>query len=296
MSSDSVGTSTEQEKSVSNGGLNAEDIVIVIMGVFGFLGGALLYSWHMPPIIVSVFISTGIAAMVFRFLGGLQGAGFNIGTLKLSGSIAALLGCIWFINGELSRQVGLSLNDMFQPLPSEWVAIDKREGVPIALDVLPAGEQIDLPDDLTFLKNNQLQIASLERGRIEVSPEGENHFPLGFLYAADLESHAFFNHLDLGKLIITSRLEAGGAEKVRLGNNGLYLKTNDYKQEHSYYSILDKQCNSLVAERGIEGKGAEILNISGKRFLIGVVEVNHLSETPYAKFIFGELEQRIVSN
>lgn len=296
MSSDVVDKAAETAKDSLPGKLNAEDIVIVVMGVIGFLGGALLYTLKLPPIIVSVFIATGIASMVFRFLGGLKGAGFNIGTLKLSGSIAALLGCIWFINGELSRQVGLSLNDMFQPLPGEWIAIDKREGTPISLDVLPAGEQISVPDDLSFLKNNQLSITELDRGRIQIAPEGSSDFPLGFLYSYDLSEHAFFNRINLGKLIITSRLEAGGTENVRLGNYGLYLRTNDYKQEHSYYSILDRQGNVVLAEHGIEGKGAEILSINGKKYLIGVVEVNHQIEQPYAKFIFGEIEQKIVSN
>ncbi len=81
MSSDVVDKATETGKDNLPGKLNAEDIDIVVMGVIGYLGGALLYTLKLPPIIVSVFLATGIASMVFRFLGGLKGAGFNIGTL-----------------------------------------------------------------------------------------------------------------------------------------------------------------------------------------------------------------------
>jgi hypothetical protein len=55
----------------------------------------------MPPVVVSIFLSAGITALVYRFLGGIQGATVSVGALKLGGTIAALVGIAFWVNGRL---------------------------------------------------------------------------------------------------------------------------------------------------------------------------------------------------
>jgi hypothetical protein len=84
----------------------------IIVAAFAFLGvgGAVFLPLHygfasVPPIVVSFLLATGLAALTYRFLGGIQGASFTVGTLKLGGALAALVGIAWFVNGRLVPQV-----------------------------------------------------------------------------------------------------------------------------------------------------------------------------------------------
>ena len=84
----------------------------IVVASFAFLGvgGAvflpLRYGFAaVPPIVVSFLLATGLAALTYRYLGGIQGASFTVGTLKLGGALAALVGIAWFINGQLLPQV-----------------------------------------------------------------------------------------------------------------------------------------------------------------------------------------------
>ena len=93
---------------MSQSTFTSEDIFIIIMTLLGFLGGALLYVFKLPAIIIATFLGMGISSLVYRFLGGLNQTAFQIGTLKLSGSIAALIGSIWFLNMQLADQINIS--------------------------------------------------------------------------------------------------------------------------------------------------------------------------------------------
>jgi hypothetical protein len=84
----------------------------IVVAAFAFLGvgGAVVlplrYGFtNVPPIVVSFLLSTGLAALAYRYLGGIQGASFTVGALKLTGALAALVGIAWFINGKLVSQV-----------------------------------------------------------------------------------------------------------------------------------------------------------------------------------------------
>ena len=63
---------------------------------------------------VSVFLSAGITALVYRFLGGIRNASFAVGALKLGGTIAALIGIAFWIDStkELNPRFHLVSTDM----------------------------------------------------------------------------------------------------------------------------------------------------------------------------------------
>ncbi len=79
--------------------LSDEDKVALGFSLLGLIGGVLLYFLHVPSIIISVFISTGLTALVYRFLGGLSEATFVMGAMRLGGATAVVVGVAFWING-----------------------------------------------------------------------------------------------------------------------------------------------------------------------------------------------------
>jgi hypothetical protein len=90
--------------------LSADDIVVVVFAGIGLGGGIVLALWTTaPPIITSFLFSTGIAALIYRFLGGIQGTSFRVGALKLTGTAAFLVGIALLINPYLVAQLRFRL-------------------------------------------------------------------------------------------------------------------------------------------------------------------------------------------
>src|SRR6266403_2643495 len=89
--------------------LSSDDIVVIVFTIVGLLGGViLLFFTAVPPIVVSLFLATGICALVHRFLERIQGS-FAVGNLKLAGVMAALVGSTLWINHELVPQIHMRL-------------------------------------------------------------------------------------------------------------------------------------------------------------------------------------------
>lgn len=87
-----------------------DDIVVVVFALFGFAGAVFLpLRYNIPPIVTSFLLATGLAALAYRFLGGIPGSSIVIGALKLGGSLAALVGIAIVINGYLVTQVQFRL-------------------------------------------------------------------------------------------------------------------------------------------------------------------------------------------
>ena len=64
----------------------------------------LKYPNQIPPIVPSVLLATGLAALTYRFLGGLEGASFQMHGFKAAGGLAALALITWGINYYLQAQ------------------------------------------------------------------------------------------------------------------------------------------------------------------------------------------------
>jgi len=87
-----------------------DDSVALVFAFIGFVGGVLLLLYYKaPPIVVSFFLATGVAALVYKFLGGIQGATLKVGALKLGGVLAAIIGIALLINRILVPQVAFRL-------------------------------------------------------------------------------------------------------------------------------------------------------------------------------------------
>jgi len=84
--------------------LSSEDSLVVIFVLLGLLGSVILYRTNNAPIIVSFFLATGVSALVYRFLGGIEDATLVLGALKIGGTMAALVGIAIFVNQHLEVQ------------------------------------------------------------------------------------------------------------------------------------------------------------------------------------------------
>lgn len=83
-----------------------DEIVVSGFAILGFAGAIFLpLKYTVPPIEVAFLLATGLAALTYRYLGGIPaGTSFKVGALKLSGALAALVGIALLINYELVSQ------------------------------------------------------------------------------------------------------------------------------------------------------------------------------------------------
>lgn len=93
-----------------------EDLVITIAVAVGLIVALALtiasVAWKLefPPTITSTFLAIALAALTYRFLGGVGGAEFSVGLLKLGGSAAFVVGLIWFVGDRLRVEQKLYSN------------------------------------------------------------------------------------------------------------------------------------------------------------------------------------------
>ena len=85
--------------------LSQEDYVIIsAMALFGG-GAAVMFVYHFPAILIAIATATAVSALIYRFLGGVAGASFTIGALKLAGTGAMLIGTAWWVDDRLTVEL-----------------------------------------------------------------------------------------------------------------------------------------------------------------------------------------------
>lgn len=272
--------------------LATEDIVIVSVIALGFLGSSMTYAFKVdiPPIVIAVLLGSAVSALVYRFLGGIPvDTTFTVGALKLGGTMAALVGCAYFINTQLEKQT-LNLDKLFVPHFNEWFAMQKQ--VPVPIEVKVRGRAIPKPG--TVFRNAPL---GLERDGADfvVSPK-DDAFPLGRLTGQELQRAGLFNSLapKLEPFLVTPRLPPDSAN-YDMDPIPFQLSTKRYGGDFSRFVLVDGQ-GKEVHRGSIYRKQTEIVRIGEKRYLIAVVEVDHEpaeGRRPYAKFAMGEIQLQV---
>jgi len=114
-----------------------DEVIVAAFAFLGLAGGVFLpLRYPVPPITTSFLLATGLAALAYRYLGGIQGATFSVGALKLGGALAALVGIALLINQTLAKQSrGLEVFEVsgqivgdgghgIQPLDSKDIAVN----------------------------------------------------------------------------------------------------------------------------------------------------------------------------
>lgn len=276
-----------QSSASSGRGLCPEDVVIIVVVGIGFVGSVIIYGLDLPPIMVAVFLATGVASLVYRFLGGIQSATFNIGPVKLAGTIAALISCAYFIDMQLEQWYR---DKLFDPKVNGWFAIN-YDGIPVGVEIKVARDSIKIPP-LDTLADNALYMKQEDHEFMVLSKDSA--FILGSVSDHVLSGINLFNTMqkELGEFVVTGPLRAK-TSNVDLGLIPFKLSTGTYGDNRSPYTLSDNAGDSLEGG-SIRGKYAEIKELEGKYYLVGVVEVNHtLKESSYAKFVVGEIVPEI---
>jgi hypothetical protein len=112
-------------------GWSADEIVVASFAFLGVGVGAFLsLRPNVPPITASILLATGLAALAYRYLGGVEGSSFSVGALKLTGALAALVGIALLINSKLSSQV----LPRYQAWEVSGQVIDEKTGQPFDYD------------------------------------------------------------------------------------------------------------------------------------------------------------------
>jgi len=292
-----------EENSDSAKNSHFENKVILIAIIVGFVGSIIIYLLSLPAIMVSIFLATGIAALVYRFLGGATGASMVMGTLKLSGSIAVLLGSAYFINGELIKQSEgtgkVKLGKIsFNPHRSNWVAFDKSNGKPITVKINETDEELPTPAK-NIWKNNPLQLTK-SGNRFLIVPENDTSFTLGTIEVSSLGSSGFFSKLEkTERFVVTERLNIN--QRDFLAPFHFSIKPTAFANEFSRFQLIDKTSDEVIYENQIYRRSYLIDQIQNKTYLIWVVEVKHQekdpndehSSHPYVKFAITELSLKM---
>lgn len=271
-----------------------ENIVIIFVIALGLIGSIIIYACRLPipAIVVGILLGTAIAALVYRFLGGIPPeTTFKVGALKVTGTMAALIGSALLFNNILEKQTR-DLDNLFKPNYENWIAVSKNSGTPIGLKVIGVGKI--RPPDQNIFSEIPLTVQK-DGGYFQIFSKKNTNFPLGKLSPDDLnrlESIISFGD-KLKNFIVTDRLESGVSNCI-LGQLPLMLSTRSYDNNYSNYVLLNK-AGQEAYKSGLQGREAEIVEIDSKYYFVAVVEVNHQPEkgNPYAKFAIGEIKPKI---
>jgi len=165
-----------------------EMVVIISIIAVGLILSILTYTLKLsvPPILVAVFMGIAVSAIVYRFLGGISPeTAFSVGALKLGGSMAALIGCAWFINVELESQTLKNLDNLFEPHYREWFAIERNTKKPMTVKVADIGTLPAPKNEKLFVLEVDDEIINfVVTGRLR-SEQKKNLDPLPFTIKTD---------------------------------------------------------------------------------------------------------------
>lgn len=268
-----------------------EDKVILITIAASLLVALLLFLFSNEPgtgTVVATFLGLGLAAMVYRFLGGVGETSFQIKAWKIAGTGAFLIGTIWFIDSRLQTEI------KWEPEPNNthWFAVDNR-GLPIGVKVSGAGE-ISMPKEGIW-DGVPLQIQHQgEKYKIFTADDSVT-FSHGYLSRESLAAQHLSNSITLsikpGKFVVTDSLLRPYTKYYNLDPLPFYISTNRYGGEFSRYALHDKTGEELYRGQ-IQGRGAEIIQIDSVYYFVAVTMVNHQPvelKDKYAKFVIGEV-------
>ena len=146
----------------------ADEIVVAAFAFLGF-GGAVflpLRFSNFSHITTSFLLATGIAALTYRYLGGISGASFTVGTLKLTGALGALVGIALLIDHELVSEIAPP-----PPTPSPyqvyWVSGQVTDESGRAIEPLGAGDVTVEPRHFVSLPKGNFTLEIVSRPDVD---------------------------------------------------------------------------------------------------------------------------------
>lgn len=228
-----------------------EKTIICIILSIGLLGGVALIFLKMPPIIPSIFIAMAISTLVFYFLGGIENSNFDMGPVKLSGSIAALIGSAFFINWQLSGQQtnpdgALFLNPQLYAINNDGHKLGK-------LNV----RTIQLTEDNRLVVNDSVSIGQLDLRGLKLNNQfdinSRQEIKLGEITPQNFKEIGLFNELKSEKYLeITYNMELGQELTTTIGFGDSRLFREQYE---GFYEDLPFAVYPMVVSGRDRGNG-----------------------------------------
>jgi len=160
----------------------SEDTILLFFALLGLVGSVVLYYLKLPSIMTSVFLSMGVSALVYRFLGGIEVGSFNLGPLKVGGSLAALIGVALWMNNTRELDPQYKFHVPTQDVIAgdwDWKAVGPNTGVDGHLDFIKAsdhrftftGEEYTLEAGANGEVNHK-PLFEMTNGKAILSPDG----------------------------------------------------------------------------------------------------------------------------
>ena len=263
-------------------GLDTETkIVLALIAVF-FFSAVASYAVG-SPILTALCAGLIVTALLYRFLGGVEGSTLTVATFKASGSAAVFAYVTWFVNGELVTQNPPP--PPVDPSPQSWIAID-RNGVPTTVTI---GEESYSQDVSMFLSGANWD-AKLEPGMIRVTAQ---ELSLGKIDLPSLGQLGLFDGMEMSQgrgIRYTGELIAG-AEADLSPVYPYKIRTTAFTDSYNGFSVLDER-NALVLSEGLlRTKDFQFFEHGGEYFLIFVSRAVHNDpeNTPWAVFGFAQV-------
>lgn len=259
--------------------MNVETKILLGLIALFSIAGAVSLGLDQPPIITAVSVGLVITAILYRFLGGVEGSTFKVATFKASGSAAVLAFAVWYVNGQL-----VALTTTVQPAPAEWMALD-RTGAPVDIRI----GQDSLISDPSVLADAVWSAAGT--GRTFHVAAGDK--TLARIDPASLDSVGLFNRVAMpsGRTIrFTEQLTAGMEDDLL--PYPFRIRATGFRDEYNRYSILNRDDDSIVDEDALIKQNFKVFAHNGQVFLVFVVRAVHndTDTGPWAVFGFAQLE------
>jgi hypothetical protein len=241
-----------------------ESIFIASLIVLTIGLGIVCSLYDMNTVVSSVCFAIGITSLVYWFLGGISDASFNMGYLKLGGSIAALLGSFYLINEEMKE--GMVKCQGIDLVGSQVLAMDMNTGSPASLMLMHGGDTINdlLPSDY---KKKKFAQNSLTLGdKLEVLTD--QGYALGRLDNEILRKKHFFNKIanstDPGELYKFRLLETKTFSRLNLTISATSFRNDGYAE----FKMQSTKNKSITTSFFIDNKGMKVVNLEGVFYLI----------------------------
>ena len=263
-------------------GVDTETKILLGLVALFVLGTIASYAVR-SPILTAVCVGMIVTALLYRFLGGVEGSTFKVATFKASGSAAVFVLLTWFVNDALVTQDPPPPS--VDPSPESWVAID-RSGAPTAVTI--GGESYS-QDVSIFLRDADWD-AQLEPGMIRVMSQEHS---LGQIDFPSLRPLGLFNGIEMSQgrgIRYTGELTAG-AEADLSPVYPYKIRTTEFTDSYNGFSVLDER-NVVVLDEGLlRTRNFQILEHGGEYFLIFVSRAVHNDpeNAPWAVFGFAEV-------
>ena len=269
----------------------------LIPGILAMFAVAVLGSsgvLAMDHIVTATFLASGVAMLVFRFLGGINAdTSFGVGAFRVGGSLAALVGCAWFFNGELRST---DVDTMFEPSYTSWVPINRGTGEMVPLKV--NGEALPFPNEGMLSPMESVDLTILEGGK--VAPSVSRDQPLGAIDSTDLKSVKLtIQRKDIYDFT-TSRYMHAQSGPYEIPGFPFKIHVGAFDHDESMITIFNEQ-GTEVFNSAIYRRDYKLFDNDGSVYLVGINQLDHdgyrnaKGDTvrPYVRLSMGNLSKSV---